>query len=401
MRVVINGLAALKPKTGVGHHVAQVASHLMAAYPDDQFALYPGDRLGQLISRFVHGEQKSKPAKAAAPRKPSRVKSSFKGAAKSFGKFASSAHFMGYVRTFGFDLYHEPNFVPYRCELPTVVTVHDLSVVRHPEWHPIDRVRFHDRYFARGLERSSHVIVVSEAVRQEVIEEFGIAPHRVSTTYNGVSEAFRVHSPQEIATARRRMNLPDRFFLCVGTIEPRKNIGTVLRAFADLPASVRESCPLLLAGPWGWKADADRTLFEDIARPLGARHLGYVPDADLPALYAAATALVYPSHYEGFGIPPVEMLASGGAVLASTATAIREVVSSHGWFVAPDDLTGWRDSMLRVVNEPEFLDELRRGGPEHARRFTWEQAARDTHAVYRSVLGLSLPKPIPSISTAA
>lgn len=382
MRVVINGLAALKPKTGVGHHIVQLADHLSADFPADEFDTYPGSRVGRLVTRFVHA---AKPSPGGPPGRagPAGVRS----AAKGFAKFASQAHFAAYSLGGRFHLYHEPNFIPYRSHLPTVVTVHDLSVLRFPEWHPADRVRLHDRFFRRGIERAAHVVVVSEAVRGELIADTGIRPDRVSVVSNGANPAFRPLPPGDVAAVRRQFGLPDRYLLCVGTIEPRKNVGTVLRAFADLPAAVRESCPLVLAGPWGWKSAPDREVFDRLAGPRGARHLGYVPDAELPALYAGATALVYPSFYEGFGLPPLEMLACGGAVLASTAAAVREVVGRHGWFVDPGDLAGWRDAMVRAATDREFVAGLTAGGAAHAARFTWGRAARETFAVYGRALG--------------
>lgn len=383
MRVAINGLAALKPKTGVGHHVAQIAGHLATEFPTDEFTLYPGRRLSRVITRFVH-----RPAKSGGAGGKPGLKARGFSAAKELAKLTSQAHFTAYTRRYPSDLYHEPNFIPYRSDLPTVVTVHDLSVVRHPEWHPADRVRHHERFFERGLERASHVIVVSDSIRRELAADMRISRDRVSVVSNGVSPAFRPHTAEEITATRRRLNLPESYFLCVGTIEPRKNVDTVLRAFADLPAAAREACPLVLAGPWGWKSERDREAFDRLAGPRGARHLGYVSDADLPAVYAGATALVYPSHYEGFGLPPLEMLACGGAVLVSTTAAIREVVGRHGWFVEPDDLPGWRDAMWAAATDREFTASLRKGGIAHAARFTWRNAARDTHAVYRRVLGL-------------
>src|SRR5207253_2488871 len=155
----------------------------------------------------------------------------------------------------------------------------------------------------------------------------------------------------------------------------------------DLPPRARAACPLVLAGGWGWKSGPERELFEAEARNQGAIHLGYVDDADLPALYTGAAALLYPSFYEGFGLPPVEMLACGGGVIASTADAVREVVGRHAVLLDPHDLAGWREAMRRAATDPEFLAESRRGGIAHARRFTWHRAAEQTLAVYRQVLG--------------
>jgi alpha-1,3-rhamnosyl/mannosyltransferase len=319
----------------------------------------------------------------------SRLREAVKAAAKA----ATGAHFAGYTTAFRFDLYHEPNFVPFVTRLPTVVTVHDLSVVRFPEWHPADRVRLHDTLFRRRLERAERVIVVSEAVRAEVISHLGVPAAKVVTVHNGIGTRFRPHTAEEVASVRGRLGLPDRYFLCVGTIEPRKNVGTAIRAFADLPPAVRERCPLVLAGPWGWKADADRELFDRIGQPAGVRHLGYVPDADLPAVYAGATGLVYPTRYEGFGLPPAEMLATGGLVLASTDPAVREVCGPHAEYLDPDDVTGWRTALHRIATDAEYRRSVSAGGPEWVRRFSWERAARETITVYRQVLNPSQPGP--------
>jgi alpha-1,3-rhamnosyl/mannosyltransferase len=385
MKVVINGLAALKPKTGVGHHVANLSASLTETYPDDAYTLYPGRRMAGLVRRL------NRPSAASARRSAPGLLGRSLGLVKATAKAASRFHFAAYTRAFGFDLYHEPNFVPFPTALPTVVTVHDLSVLRFPEWHPADRVRAHEKRFNDGLRHAAHVIAVSDAIRREIISDLGVPADRVTAIANGVGPAFRPLPAAAVEPVRARLGLPQRYYLCVGTIEPRKNVGTAMRAFADLPAEVRESCPLVLVGPWGWKSDADRDYFEGIGRGRGVRHLGYVADDDLPAVYAGAVGLVYPSHYEGFGIPPLEMLACGGAVLASTADAVREVCGEYAALIAPDDLPGWRAALLRLATDPGYRDDLRRDGVAHAARFTWERAAEETAAVYRHVLAPSAP----------
>jgi len=386
MRVLINGLSTLRAKTGVGHHIADLYAALGTGDPASEFTLYPGATARSWANRK---SLKSKPVDTP-PQSPgitARLRQRIFATGVAIAKLGIRAHFAAYSRSFPFDLYHEPNFVPLPTHLPTVITVHDLSVLKYPEWHPADRVSYHKRHFLKGLGRAEHVIVVSEAVRQEMIAELNCPKDRVSTVHNGIGSQFVPLPREAIDTVRHSLNLPPKFFLCVGTVEPRKNLGTVIRAFIDLPASVRETCPLILAGPWGWRADADRELFEGPGRAAGARHLGYVAATHLPALYGAARVLLYPSHYEGFGLPPVEMLACGGAVLASTASALREVMGPIGKLIEPVDAGAWRDAMQLAATDDEYLAELALGGIEHAVQFNWQRAARETIAVYRKVLG--------------
>ena len=404
MRVILNGVSALKPKTGVGHTTANLHRALTEQGGEDAYWLYPGEWVGGVVRRVMgrpdapasgYGRMappgRSRPDHlrpgGAGDRSPTRERRE-RGRLVALAKAAYRLHFGLVSRVGRFDLYHEPNFVPVPTHLPTVVTVHDLSVVLHPDWHPADRVRFHDRHFRNGIEAAEHVVVVSESVRREAVEVLGLRPDRVTAIPNGIGAQYRPQPPEAVAEVRRRLGLPPRYALAVGTIEPRKNILTLLRAFCDLPAVVRDACPLVLAGGWGWKSEPVRELFEGEARAKGAIHLGYVADEDLPGLYTGAAALLYPSFYEGFGLPPVEMLACGGGVVASTDPAVREAVGGHARFLDPRDLDGWRDALRRVAAEPDYLTESRRGGAAHARRFTWALAAERTRGVYRRVLGL-------------
>jgi alpha-1,3-rhamnosyl/mannosyltransferase len=159
----------------------------------------------------------------------------------------------------------------------------------------------------------------------------------------------------------------------------------LLRAYCDLPAELRRRCPLVLAGGWGWKAAESAEFLRADGKERGVIHLGYTADGLLPHLYAGARALVYPSHYEGFGLPPLEMLAAGGPVISSTATSLREVLGPHAHFVEPLDVAGWRAALARAITDDDWLLELRRGGRERAALFTWEKCAEATAAVYRSI----------------
>ncbi len=383
MRVLFNGVTLLKPRTGIAHAAANVHAALAAAHPVDTFYLYPGSTVSRIAARFF----KSKTGAPGPPKKPNALKALARGALGGIAKLGFAAHFQAVARLGRFDLYHEPNFVPFRTGLPLVVTVFDLSVLLYPQWHPAERVKAHEATYKRGLALADHVIVGTEAVRREALQHLGLAPDRVTAMLCGIGPQFRPQAPAAIAEVRARYELPPRYTLYVGTIEPRKNVGTLLRAFCALPSELREACPLVLAGGWGWKAEAERDLFESEARHRGARHIGYVPDADLPALYAGAEALLYPSFYEGFGMPPVEAMACGTAAVASRADAVQEAVGRAALTVDARDEPGWRDALARVAADREFLSEYRRRGPGHAATFTWAKCAETVYGAYLKALG--------------
>lgn len=389
MRVLFNGVTLLKPRTGIAHAAANVHAALAAAHPNDTFYLYPGSTISGIAARAFA----PKSGAPAVPQKPNALKVLARRALGSIAKAGFAAHFQTVARLGRFDLYHEPNFVPFRTGLPLVVTVFDLSVLLFPQWHPAERVKAHEATYKRGLALADHVIVGTEAVRREALQHLGLHPDRVTAMLCGIGPQFRPQAPAAIAEVRARYALPPRYTLYVGTIEPRKNVGTLLRAFCALPPAAREACPLVLAGGWGWKTDAERELFESEAKPRGARHIGYVPDADLPALYAGAEALLYPSFYEGFGMPPVEAMACGTAAVTSRADAVQEAVGRAALAIDAGDEPGWYDALKSIAADREFLSEYRKRGPAHAATFTWAKCAATVYGAYLKALGRATAAP--------
>jgi alpha-1,3-rhamnosyl/mannosyltransferase len=285
----------------------------------------------------------------------------------------------------GYDLYHETNFIPLPSDKPTIATLHDLSVLLHPEWHPADRVRHFERHFERGLTRCVHFLAISESGKQEIVRTLGIAPERVTRTYMGIRPGLRPLPTEKVAPVLRELGLPPRYLLSLGTIEPRKNILMLLRVYCSLPSSLRDQWPLVLVGGWGWNTGPVAEYLHNKARHCGVHHLGYVAERHLAAVYAGARALLYPSLYEGFGLPPIEMMACGGAVLASTAGSLVETVGCRAHLVAAENEDGWRHALARVVGDAEWWQSLREGVTEVARPYTWDQCAADTLRVYRAL----------------
>jgi alpha-1,3-rhamnosyl/mannosyltransferase len=283
------------------------------------------------------------------------------------------------------DLYHEPNFIPLPCDLPTVATVHDLSPLLHPEWHPADRAALFERRFREGLRQCVHVLTDSDCVRQEIIQTLGFPADRVTRVHIGIRPELRPLPVNEVDRRLKMMGLPPRYLLFLGTLEPRKNVLRLLRVYCSLPEALRSRWPLLLVGSWGWNAGDVADYLQREARHRGVLHLGYVADADLAVLYNGARALLFPSLYEGFGLPPLEMLACGGAVLASTAASVAETVGRQAHLIPAADEDSWRTALGRIVTDDDWWRSLRQGAVEAARPFTWENCARATLGVYRQV----------------
>jgi len=372
MRVLLNTITALRRRTGIGHYVGQ----LLRCFADQAAGLdvvpFPGRIVRQVLR--CKGAGRTKHTSAAPHPLVNRV-----------SRTLASWHFQAFASRRDFDLYHEPNFIPLPCDRPTVATLLDLSVMLHPHWHPSDRVRHFERHLDQGLRRCDHFFAISDVCRQELIDQLGIPAHKITRTYMGVRPDFRPMTEQAIRPTLNRLHLPNKYLLYVGTLEPRKNILSLLKAYCALPEALRSRCPLVLAGSWGWRTQELAEFYHLEARHRGVIHLGYLADGDLPALYNGARALVFPSYYEGFGLPPLEMMACGGAVLASTAAAIRETTGGKAHLIDPHDLQGWRQAMARVVQDGDWREELRRDVATVARTYTWETCAQQTLEVYRQV----------------
>jgi alpha-1,3-rhamnosyl/mannosyltransferase len=388
MRVVLNQWAAIGPRTGVGHYAAQLASLLPEQAGGDEVVLFPPPVLHR-VKKFLGLGYGYNPSTGGTGIRSGfvRLRAGLRGLLRRVGRRAFAWYFRRCCARAKVDLYHEPNYIPLPCDVPAVVTLHDLSVLLHPEWHPADRVAYFERYFADALKRGRHFVTGSEFTRQEVIQTLNLPAERVTRVYYGIRANLAPLGREEVNAILRRLGLPPRYLLHVGTIEPRKNLLMLLRAYCALPAQFRERWPLLLAGSWGWNAQPVFDYWHAEARHRGVVQVGYVAEEDLPAVYNGGRALLCPSFYEGFGLPPVEMMACGGAAVASTAGALVESAGSRAHLLAPDDLEGWRDAMARVAEDDEWWQSLRRGVVEVARPFTWRRCAAETWAVYRAVHG--------------
>jgi alpha-1,3-rhamnosyl/mannosyltransferase len=285
------------------------------------------------------------------------------------------------------ELYHEPGFLPFRFPGPTVITVHDLSPLRYPDTHPSDRVEDLNKRLPAAIAGASAVIVDSEFIRQEVIGHFGADPARVIAIHLGVSREFRPRPEPEISSMLKKHSLSyQNYVLAVGTLEPRKNLIQAIDAYVGLPEAIRKSTPLVIAGMKGWLSGQIEVRIRKHEDRGELRWLGYVPAETLPLLYSAARMLVYPSIYEGFGLPVLEAMASGIPVITSNRASLPEVAGDVGLAVDPENVEGLRAYMRSLIEDKE--EAARRGalGIARARLFTWQTCAQQTLAVYEMAI---------------
>ena len=267
-----------------------------------------------------------------------------------------------------------------------VVTVYDLSFLKFPERLSAARRWYLRRFTGLTCRRALRVLAISRSTATDLSKLFGIHPDKIDVTPLGFdSAAFRPLPIGDIEQFRRRLGLPERFWLFVGTLEPRKNLTMLLRAYARLPQSQR--LPLILGGGKGWMAD--EILAEIEARDLGdcVRHAGFIPAADLPFWYNSAEAFLYPSVYEGFGLPVLEAMACGTPIATSNVSSLPEVAGSAGLCLPPDDIEQWSEALVNVMSDAQWRAEAREKGLERAKRFSWGRTAELTLASYHKALG--------------
>jgi glycosyltransferase involved in cell wall biosynthesis len=285
-----------------------------------------------------------------------------------------------------FDLYHAMAFAgPLIQPAPMVVTVYDLTFMRFPEQLPTLRRVYLEAMTALTCRRARRVLAISESTKHDLTAFLGVQPDKIDVTPLGYDRAtYRPLPDDEVAAFKQSHDLPERFWLFLGTLEPRKNLVTLIEAYAALDDD--ERLPLILAGGKGWQTDE---IFDTIdEHNLGDRiqAVGFVPDDEIALWYNAAEVFVYPSLFEGFGLPVLEAMACGTPVVTSNVSSLPEVAEGAGMCLPPGDIITWEEALRRVATDATWRNEAREAGLQKAQQFTWERTAELTIASYQRAL---------------
>jgi len=291
------------------------------------------------------------------------------------------------LRGHGDFLYHSPNYYLPPFAGRSVATFHDLSPFTWAHCHAPQLARYLQKELKTTLVRADALITDSEYTRRELADYFSWPIERIHTVPLASSPDFHPRSPESIREALRRYGLePGSYALFVGTIEPRKNIETLLDAYSRLPLALRRRWPLILTGYHGWRNDHIHARLEAAQREGWARYLGFVPANDLPLLFAGARLFTFPSLYEGFGLPVLEAMSSGVPVVCSNSSSLPEVAGTAALMCEPMDIDSLTVNLQQGLEDDVWRANAVRNGLLHASSFSWERCARETVHVYKMVL---------------
>lgn len=370
MRIAFDGTTLRPGRTGVGYYTEHLLHHLAAEAPGDEIVV---------VSNRPVDVARPLPSNAWVARDASF---SFRLAWLQFGAprlldalDADVAHFTNSI-------------VPLASPVPTVVTIHDMSLTLFPRYHPVRRVLLNRPLVRLATRQVDAIITVSHSARRDILRLYDVEPGRVHVVHEAAAPAFRpIADRARLDAVRARYALPDQFVLYVGTIEPRKNLPRLVEAYGRRHRAGDLPWPLVCIGRYGWRARDVQARVERLGLERAIRFAGYVPFDDLPAIYNLAGLFVFPSLHEGFGLPVVEAMACGVPAIVGGNSSLAEIAAGAAETVDATNVEALGEALVALARSPDRRADLARRGQARARQFSWRRAARETLQIYRRVVG--------------
>jgi len=387
MRILISGWFIGQPTTGSGQYVRQLAARLPAIAPQHEYHLIvPHRRSFKVIDLPAHFQSFDfAQGKSLSP--------SVQPPASNFRKLLFEQSIIPRAaRALRADLMHVPYWAPpLRASVPIVVTIHDIIPLILKEYRGGSFVRLYTGLVTAAARGATLILTDSEASKRDIVQHLGVPDSRVRTIYLAADPRFTPrYDPLDRAAVRRKYDLPDNYVLYLGGFDPRKNVEAALQAYTWGQDAIGHSHPLVAAGRLPEGGDGFFTDPREIAKQIGVedavRFIGEVDEEDKVALYQGATAFLYPSRREGFGLPALEALACGVPVIGSDASSIPEIVGDAGVLVSPDDPRAMAGALIAVVTEPPLREALSERAIKQAAKFSWDKTARETVEAYESII---------------
>lgn len=384
LRVCIDVSAAVHRRAGLGRYAQELVKGLVDLRSDTVSApIVRGEETSPLqITAFYHqrGEAILEPPIDQLPRVTTRL------SVRPWRLKTALAYFtnVGMDRTFGSaDVFHATeHLLPRLKHIRSVFTLHDLIFQFDPDSHKRLNIAFLKTMMPRFLKHADAIIAVSESTKRDAIRLYGVPESKLHVIYEGVDLKFElIRAPQRLSDVRRKYNLPDRFMLHLGTIEPRKNLRLLFEAIKD------STQHLVVAGKLGWLTDPIFAKVKELSLEERVHFTGFIDDVDLPTLISCATLVAMPSKYEGFGLPVLEAMACGVPVISSNTSSLPEVGGDAAFYARPDDIRSWIHLIDQVLNDEELRASMIDRGLKQAKKFRWSNAARQTAEVYRMIGG--------------
>jgi len=377
-KILIDSLSLLSPFTGVAKYTYENASRMKDSYSDKYDWSYDyGFHSKDLIetNSAKQSETVLKKIKSIIVSNPL-----LKSIVREILSFISS------ISSPQYDLYWQPNYIPKRVKAKKIVTtVHDFSFHVQPKWHPKERLKYYQKNFWKAASSSDWIITGSNFTKQEIVQYMNYPEEKVTVIYHAVDHSlYKVYPKFLLQKTKEKFALPNNFLLFVGSIEPRKNLLNLLKAYHLLSSEIKEKYPLVLVGFKGW--ENKEIMLEIEKEKKSIQYLGYVLDRELAHIYNLATLFIYPSLYEGFGIPPLESMACGTAVIASNIASLPEACGDAVEYITPTESKDIAEKITYILTDSIRRDILIEKGFKHSQRFTWEKAAKAHMEVFHEVL---------------